>query len=146
MEQKPSREANSSSATQEISRILWNQKVHYRIHKSPPRLSILSQIDSVRAPHSISLRSILLLSSHLRLALPSGFIPSGFPIKTLCVPLLPPYMLHALPVSVFVTWLPEWYLERRIFTPLFILCECTDNISLSVSVTVSSYSLCVDLV
>jgi hypothetical protein len=55
-------------------------------------------------------------------------------------------VLHSMPLSVFVTWLPEWYLERRIFTPLFISCECMDNISLSVSVTVSSYSLCVDLI
>ena len=68
MEQSPSWEANSFSATQEILRILWNQKVHYSIYKRQPPLSILSQIDTVHAalsPFSEFHFNIILPSMHL---------------------------------------------------------------------------------
>jgi hypothetical protein len=62
---------------------LWNPKVHYRVHKSPPLDPILSQLNPVRPIDTYSLRSILMSSSHLRLGLPSGHLLQGLPTKTL---------------------------------------------------------------
>ena len=52
-------------------------------------------------PHPTSWTSILILSTHLSLSLPSGLIPSGFPTKTLYTPSPHPYVPHAQPISFF---------------------------------------------
>ena len=238
MGQSPSWEGNRFSASQEIPRIVWNPKVHYRIHKSPPPVSILSQFDTVHAPishflkihlniifsstpaslkwslsirfphqnpeyacplphtcymlrpshscrfnhpkiigwgvsiikllrlltylltpwcrvllekltglqlvkkflafhgtrkfitaltsvrylslswaspiqviypHPTSWRSVLILSNHLRLGLPSGLLPSGFPRKTLYTPSPHPYEPHAQSISFFSILSPAQY-------------------------------------
>ena len=80
MEQSPSWEANRFSASQEILHILGNHMVHYCSHLS---LSWASSIQPMPW-HPTFWRSILILSSHLRLGLPSGPFPQVSPPK-LCI-------------------------------------------------------------
>jgi hypothetical protein len=110
MGRSPSWEANRFAASQEIPRVLLNTKVHYRIHKCPPPVSVPSQPNSVHNPIFYLLNNHL-LSSQLCQGLPNCLFPSGFPIKTLYTPLPSPYALRATPISFSIFFHPrnsEW--------------------------------------
>jgi len=76
-----------SAASQEIPRIFGTRRF-ITVLTNARHLS-LSWDNSIQSPQPplTSWRSILILSSHLRLGLPNGFFPSGFPTRTLYTPL-----------------------------------------------------------
>ena len=76
-------------------------------------LSWVSPIQSIY-PHPTSWRSVLILSTHLRLGHPSGLFPSGFPTKTLSPPRPHPYAPHAQSISFFSISSPAQYWVRSI--------------------------------
>jgi hypothetical protein len=84
MELSPSWGAAKCAATQGIPNILWNPKVHYLVHQNPPPVPIFSQSNPIHTipSHPNTLRSVLILSTHLHLGLHSchllGFPPISF--------------------------------------------------------------------
>jgi hypothetical protein len=99
MELSPSWEAANCAATEEISSILWNPKVYYRVQKSPKLVPILSHINLIHTiPSYIS-------KIHFNIVHPptsrssqwslTFWLPHQYP---------PPFVLHALPISSSLTW------------------------------------------
>jgi hypothetical protein len=102
-ELSPSWEAANSAVTQKFPSILWDPKVHYRVHNSTPPVLILSQIKQSKTipsyPSRIHLNIVHPLtswSSQWSLFLifpPISYIHSSFI-----------FVLHALPTSFSLTW------------------------------------------
>jgi hypothetical protein len=94
MELSPSWEAANCVATQELpsSYGTWRFITVFTrvLHWS---LSRVRSIESI-PPHPVPQRSILMLSTHQCLGLPSGLFPTGFPIKTLYAFLFSPHACY----------------------------------------------------
>jgi hypothetical protein len=99
MWQSPAWEANSGTATQQITRHLWNTKVHYRVHNSTA-LHCLSRINPV---HGLSFY-FSNFDCNIRLIVPS--IPRSFFCQVLWPSIVripfPPIVLYAPFISPFL--------------------------------------------
>ena len=82
-------------------------------------LSWASPIQSIY-PHPTSWRSILILSTHLRLGLPSGLLPSGFPTKTQYTPLSSPICSTCLAHLSLLDFIARTILGEEPQLPLYI--------------------------
>ena len=106
------KKTNLFAPSQEIPRILWNLKVHYRINKGPPPIPILSHINPVHAPPLMSWRSIETLAFLLQIVSFRQFYP---PLS--CKHLSSPHTCYM--------WRPSYYFDLitrimygEVYTPL----------------------------
>ena len=85
-------------------------------------LSWVSPIQSIYL-HPTSWRSILILSTHLRLGLPSGFFPPVSPARPYTPPSPHPYAPHAQPFSFFSILSPAkcWVRSTNHLAPRYVI-------------------------
>ena len=133
MVQSPSWQANWFAASQEIPRILWNPKVHYRTHKPPPSVPILGQPSPVHIPtsHLLKLHHNIIHPSTSRSPQWSSSLrfPHQYPIQPLSSPIRSTCPAHLILLD-FITrtilgeeyrsfssslckWLPGVFPDRR---------------------------------
>jgi hypothetical protein len=88
-------EGANCAAIQDLPILFWNPKVHYHVHKSPPLVPILSQIDPVHTTPSC-LSKIYFNIVHILVFLVVSFL-LAFPPISYKLSSSPPFLLHALP-------------------------------------------------
>jgi len=108
MEQSRYLEAKRFSASQEIPRILYNPKVHYRIQMCPPPVPILRQVDPVHNPASHFRKIYLNIILPSTPESPKWSLILRFSHPKPCIDLSSPhYALHGPPISFFSISSPE---------------------------------------
>ena len=85
-------------------------------------LSWASPIQSIY-PHPTSWRSILILSTHLRLGLPRGLFPSGFPTKNLQYQKYQPLIISTF-LRIILTYIIWESKQTHFVSSLFSISDC----------------------
>jgi hypothetical protein len=122
MHLQPSWEAASWAAIQELTKILLNPEVHYRVNKTPI-ICLYPEPDKSSPYRPFYLRSISVLTTHLRFVLPRVSLsqllvfPLALPPTFYMHSSSPAFMLHAVPHPILID-----------FIILIILDECYTNI------------------
>ena len=104
-EQSPSLEVSSSSDSQKMPRMLI-PKVLRRVHNSPPRVPLLSQLNPVHALPTYFLMNHFNIILPYTPGIPSGLLPSDIPNKILQAPPLR-HTCHLFRPSRF-SWFGHW--------------------------------------